>query len=396
MKNNNADYDIAVVGGGMIGSSLALMLAQAGFQMLLIDPTEPLVSIENGKLPDLRVSAINHASISLLRCINVWHRIDDRFITPYDQLEVWEWPISKLVFNASYFNLPELGFMVENWRIRQALWKGFEDCSTLTVCCPSSLVTMIREGNLWRLMLNDHSSVTSKIVIGADGENSLVRQKAGIVVNGWEYRQSCLLFTIEMNSSNKKKNITWQIFHPSGPRAFLPLYGSWASLVWYDSVANIRKLEALSLSELTHAVKTAFPTHLGAFSLHKAKSFSLVYRHINNYVTSGVALVGDAAHTVNPLAGQGANLGFLDVKTLAEILISALNRGENWDKEMVLKRYQKKRQCSNFLMQTGINLLYVMFSNDLLPIVITRNFGLMLMQKTNILKRFAVRYMQGL
>ncbi|WP_406703155.1 3-demethoxyubiquinol 3-hydroxylase [Sodalis sp.] len=393
MKTNEASYDVVVAGGGMVGGALALVLAQAKFRVLVVDPAPPM-SVANDAPPDLRVSAISCTSVALLRRIQAWQRIDDRFCVPYRRLETWEWPSSRVVFNSASLSLPELGFMVENRRLQQALWQGLADCGQLTLRCPALLDAMVHEDGRWRLTLSDGSAVTSRIVVGADGAQSWVRRQAGIAVSGWQYRQSCLLLSVE--TDGKQQDVTWQAFHPSGPRAFLPLYGQWASLVWYDGAARIRQLEKLSLPALAREVQASFPARLGAFTLHGAASFLLTRQHARDYVRPGLALVGDAAHTINPLAGQGANLGFRDAEALAEVLIEARRRDEPWGTLAVLQRYQRHRRGNNLLIQMGIDAFYTAFSNDLLPLMLARNLGLILVEHADGIKQRVLRYALGL
>lgn len=382
-----------MAGGGIVGSALALALAKAGFRVLVIDQTPPTFLPDNAP-PDLRVSAISCASVLLLRRLKVWQRIGDRFCVPYRRLETWELPFSMIAFDADSLNLPELGFMVENYRLQQALWQEFANCDSLTLLCPVSIDAMFHEGHRWRLKLSDASTVISRVVVGADGAKSWVRQQAGITISGWQYRQSCLLLSVEMKSS--QQDVTWQAFYPSGPRAFLPLYGQWASLAWYDDAARIRQLEKLSLPALAREVQSAFPTRLGPFTLHNAGSFSLTRQHASDYVKPGLALIGDAAHTINPLAGQGANLGFRDAEVLTEVLIDACRRDESWNTLEVLRRYQRRRRGDNLLMQTGMDIFYIAFSNDLLPIMLARNLGLMLAERASCIKQRVLRYALGL
>jgi 2-octaprenyl-3-methyl-6-methoxy-1,4-benzoquinol hydroxylase len=189
---------------------------------------------------------------------------------------------------------------------------------------------------------------------------------------------------------------TWQQFTPDGPRAFLPLFDRWASLVWYDSPARIRQLQAMNMAQLGQQIATHFPARLGKVTPVSAGSFPLVRRHATRYVLPGLALVGDAAHTINPLAGQGVNLGYRDVDALIDTLVASRDRAENWASEGVLKRYQRKRQKDNLLMQSGMDLFYFAFSTPVAPLRIVRNLGLMVAERSGVLKRQALKYALGL
>jgi len=181
-----------------------------------------------------------------------------------------------------------------------------------------------------------------------------------------------------------------------GPHAFLPLFDRWASLVWYDTPARIRQLQGMPMEQLQREIAREFPARLGTVTPVAAGAFPLTRRHALNYAQEGLALVGDAAHTIHPLAGQGVNLGYRDVDALIEVLCSARNQGEAWASHQVLKRYQMRRMADNFIMQSGMDLFYAGFSNDIGPLRVLRNVGLMAAQRAGGLKRQALKYALGL
>ena len=193
-----------------------------------------------------------------------------------------------------------------------------------------------------------------------------------------------------------KQDITWQHFMPSGPKAFLPLLGNEACLVWYDAPQRIRVLKRMSKEKLAEQIALTFPSRLGKITVQNANSFELTRRHAQRYFNQGIVLVGDAAHTINPLAGQGVNLGFRDVKALIEVIRSALAQQENIADDKVLARYQQKRKADNLLMQSGMDLFYKAFKEEILPLKVLRNLALVAADKTPILKKQALRYALGL
>ncbi len=201
---------------------------------------------------------------------------------------------------------------------------------------------------------------------------------------------------ITVDTGAPQQDVTWQRFFPSGPRAFLPLYDSWASLVWYDSPQRIRQLQAMPPAQLEREIAAAFPARLGPVKVHAAGSFPLTRRHAQRYVLPGLALLGDAAHTINPLAGQGVNLGYRDVDALLNVLSEARDQGEDWSSEAVLLRYQRRRRTDNLLMQSGMDLFYTAFSNNLAPLNVARNLALMAAQRAGKLKEHALKYALGL
>ncbi|MDC9819108.1 3-demethoxyubiquinol 3-hydroxylase [Pectobacterium polonicum] len=385
-------YDAIVVGGGMVGAAAALGLAQQGFQVAVIEQDMP-VPFDAASPPDLRISAIGYASVALLKALGVWPRVQQMRSAPYRRLETWEWANARVVFDAADIHLPELGFMVENRVLQRALWESLQEEEHCQCYCPATPQNLQRTDNGWCLQLADGRQLTASLVVGADGANSQVRQWAGIGISGWQYRQSCMLIGVE--TSQPQQDVTWQQFTPSGPRAFLPLFDQWGSLVWYDSPQRIRQLQAMPLTQLDKEIAAAFPERLGTVKAFSAGSFPLVRRHAQTYIKSGLVLLGDAAHTINPLAGQGVNLGYRDVEALLDVLINARNAGEEWDSERILRRYQCRRMPDNLMMQSGMDLFYNAFSNALPPLSFARNMALMVAQRAGVLKQRALKYAIG-
>lgn len=389
----NQAGEVVVIGGGMVGGALALGLAQHGFSVTVIERAAP-PAFDASAQPDVRISAISAASVSLLRSLGVWDAVQGMRAHPYSRLETWEWQNAHVAFDAAELKLPQLGYMVENNVLQVALWQALEAHPQVTLRVPASLKAMHRDHNGYQLELDDGATLTVALVIGADGANSQVRQMAGIGIHAWHYQQSCMLISVQCE--NSPGDSTWQQFTAAGPRAFLPLFDNWASLVWYDAPARIRQLQALSLPQLQREIAQHFPARLGNVTPVAAGAFPLTRRHALKYVQPGLALVGDAAHTIHPLAGQGVNLGYRDVVALLDVLASARSHGEDWASHQILKRYQMRRMADNFIMQSGMDLFYAGFSNDLGPLRVLRNVGLMAAQRAGVLKRRALKYALGL
>ena len=389
---HQTQFDVVVVGGGMVGAALASGLAQQGFQVAVLERESP-PAFNPDAPPDIRVSAIGCASVDLLKQLAVWQDVQQMRCAPYRKLETWEWQTARVRFDAASLGLPELGYMVENSVLQLALWQRLQQ-QQIDLFAPEKLHTLAQHNGGWQLTLEGGQQLTARLVVGADGANSQVRQLTGIGIQGWNYSQSCMLISVELD--REAGDTTWQHFTPDGPHALLPLYGRWASLVWYDHPARIRQLQTLSTEQLHKEVARCFPARLGSFRVQQAASFPLVRRHASRYVLPGLALVGDAAHTINPLAGQGVNLGYRDVDALIEVLTTARNQAENWSGERVLLRYQRQRQRDNLLMQSGMDLFYFAFSNRLPPLRMLRNVGLMAAERAGVLKRRALRYALGL
>lgn len=388
------NYDVVVVGGGLIGAAMAVGLAQSGWSVALLEHQWP-IAFDVGSIPELRVSAIGYASVNLLKQLGVWQDVELMRCTAYRRLETWEQPGSSVVFDAAALLLPELGFMVENRVLQLALWQQLAKYPNLTLLCPATLQNMERIDNqYWQLTLDQQPPIQAHLVIGADGAGSLVRRLAMIGTYGWQYRQSCLLITVETETS--QQDVTWQQFFPSGPRAFLPLFDHWASLVWYDNPQRIYQLQAMPLRQLNKEILQAFPTRLGSVNALAAASFPLVRHHAQRYMKPGLALLGDAAHTIHPLAGQGVNLGYRDVAVLLAVLNSARELAQPWHSESVLSDYQRRRRADNLIMQSGMDFFYATFSNSLPPVRMMRNLALMMVQRSQRLKSYALKYALGL
>ncbi|MNZ75014.1 2-octaprenyl-3-methyl-6-methoxy-1,4-benzoquinol hydroxylase [compost metagenome] len=272
-----------------------------------------------------------------------------------------------------------------------ALLRRMEDFPNIQTHTPAAVVRLQQSAGHASLLLDDGTELQARWVLACDGAESLTRRLAGIGVSRFEYRQHCMLINID--TEFEQEDITWQQFTPSGPRAFLPLPGRHGSLVWYDSPARIRALAAMSNEALAAEVRRHFPARLGGFQVTGKGSFPLVRRHANHYHAGRVVLLGDAAHTINPLAGQGVNLGFKDVACWAELLGKA---GADWHDITLASRYERRRRPDNLLMQSGMDLFYGVFSNDIGPLRLTRNLALTLADKAGPLKEMALRYALGL
>ncbi|WP_395496551.1 FAD-dependent monooxygenase [Arsenophonus endosymbiont of Lipoptena cervi] len=392
------NYDIIVVGAGMIGAAMAIGLAKEGWKILLLEHSNLLEKSFNPLSPPyLRVSALNYATVSLLKQLGVWDDVINMRVAPYRRLDTWEKDNTHVIFEAKNLFIPELGYIVENHILKLALWQQFNKYYNITLLCPYSLISIKRKNKQWILSLkneNQHLQVFTKLIIAADGANSQIRSLVGIGTNGWQYNQLCLLITIHMEQ--KQKDIIWQQFFPSGPRAFLPLFDHWACLVWYDKPTKVRNLQSMSLKQIQKEIILAFPKRLGIFEVISKGSFSFNRHHASNYVKTGLALIGDAAHSINPLAGQGVNLGYRDINSLLNVLINAKEHLIPIYEKKTLLIYQTDRIHDNKLMQMSIDAIYTIFSSHLTCTIIIRTVILKLVQKNKKLKNYILKYALGL
>ncbi|WP_429085461.1 FAD-dependent oxidoreductase [Aeromonas veronii] len=382
--------DIAIVGAGMVGAATACLLAAQGLSVRVIETQLPEHYAPEQPL-DLRVSAISQASVALLEQAGAWHHLQQMRLCPYRRLETWELDGFATRFNAADLGLPQLGYIIENRLVQLALLKRMEDFPTIQTHTPAAVTSLRQSADEAVLTLDDGTELAARWVLACDGAESHTRKLAGIGVSRFEYRQHCMLINIDTDFA--QEDITWQQFTPSGPRAFLPLTGQHGSLVWYDSPARIRSLAAMSNDALAAEVRRHFPSRLGGFTVTGKGSFPLVRRHANDYHAGRVVLLGDAAHTINPLAGQGVNLGFKDVACWVDLLQGA---GADWHQAVLAERYERRRRPDNLLMQSGMDLFYGVFSNEIGPLKLARNLALNLADKAGPFKEMALRYALGL
>ncbi|VFP83204.1 FAD-dependent monooxygenase [Candidatus Erwinia haradaeae] len=384
--------EIIIVGGGMIGAALASGLSQHGFEVVVLEAASPPI-FNPLSYPDLRISAITAASVSLLKKIGVWPRVLIMRCAPYRTQEIWEYQIARVIFNAQSLGLSELGYMVENHVLKYALSQQLYTQS-VPIFYNTRLIDLQKRKDYWNLILNNGKNLQARLVVGADGAYSQVRQLVNITWYSWRYAQSCLL--ISVYCSYNPGDSTWQQLTPSGPRAFLPLFGRWALLVWYDEPAQLHRLQSLTMSQLQKEIQRHFPSRVGKVNPLATTTLPLYRSHAKHYILSGLALVGDAAHTLHPLAGQGVNLGYRDVSALITVLREAREHSDQWASIEVLQRYQEKRQKDNYLMQNGIDLLNLTFSHTCLPFTMVRNLGFIIANHAGKLKKDMLSYGLGL
>ncbi|VFP80565.1 2-octaprenyl-3-methyl-6-methoxy-1,4-benzoquinol hydroxylase [Candidatus Erwinia haradaeae] len=384
--------EVVIIGGGLTGAALASGLKKYGFDVAVIEQ-EDAPSFNPLSNPDLRVSAISGASVNLLKQLEVWPQVLRMRCAPYRVQEIWEYSMARVTLDARSLGLTELGYIVENHVLKYALSKRLYH-QNVFLLYKTRLKNLQRINGIWHISLDNGKILQAYLIVGADGAHSQVRKLANIGIRGWQYAQSCML--ISVRCLNHPGNITWQKLTPEGPRAFLPLFGSWASLVWYGEHNYIKKLKLMNMLQLKREIRLHFPDRIGNIIPIIAGSFVLNCSHAMNYILPGLVLVGDAAHTVHPLTGQGVNLGYRDVSTLITILKEARYQSDHWWSIKVLQSYQHQRQKDNHLMQNGIDLLYRIFSNQCLSVKIIRNLGLIVANNAGAIKNDVLAYMLGL
>ena len=396
-------FDFCINGGGMVGATLALGLAQQQFKVAVIEPYLP-ASFKPEDGPDLRVSAISEASVTLLKALGAWEHIAAMRVKPYTGLSVWDDPAHRTDFTAHSIDMPQLGFFVENRLLQLGCHKALMQFDNVEIISGQK-VEDIRLTNTANVNLSNGRTLEAKWLVGADGANSQVRKAAGIGTTGWQYAQQAMGITIRME--NAVKPITWQQFTSSGPKAFLPMFDNYASLVWYDTPDELKRIKSLKPSQLESEILKTFPEELtkgkNSFSVIDKAIFPLTRSHANHYVKGCCVLIGDAAHTINPLAGQGVNLGFKDVEAFLSVSSNFKTNSTANDlltdgafSQMLFSNYERPRKRDNLMMMTAMDGFYTLFSNDVAPIKWIRNQLLSVAQRIEPAKQEVLKYAIGL
>ena len=377
---------VIVVGGGMVGAAAAVKLAKQGCQVTvleqrIINAADVLASDK----VDIRISAINRFSENLLDELGAMATLRAHRHAPYQQLEAFERADDNLLFDCHDINTTHLGHLIENKLIQASIWQQFaaHNIEVLEISQPLSAI----EHNDQQITLHyAEQRFCADLVVAADGGQSMLRQKAGIGVTGWQYGQHCMGVLIKLDAPQQVK--TWQQFKPTGPVAFLPMQAPYANLIWYDDGSKLQSLKKLTHTEIKQQVLDNFPPLVGDFEVIEHAVFPLARQHANRYSQGRIVLVGDAAHTINPLAGQGVNLGFQDVVALADKLSNVDDIGA----AQHLKQYEHSRRKANLLMMSMMDACYFGFSNQVTPLQWARSRFLKMANTTGPVKNWVLKY----
>ena len=388
--------DVAIVGGGMVGLAVACGLQGSGLRVAVLEQRvpEPLAA---DAPPQLRVSAINAASEKLLTRLGVWQDILSRRASCYHGMEVWDKDsFGHISFDDQSMGYSHLGHIVENSVIHYALWNKAQQSSDITLLAPAELQQVAWGENETFLTLKDGSMLTARLVIGADGANSWLRNKADIPLTFWDYQHHALVATIRTEEPHDA--VARQVFHGEGILAFLPLSDPHlCSIVWSLSPEEAQRMQQASEDEFNRALNIAFDNRLGLCKVESARQvFPLTGRYARQFAAHRLVLVGDAAHTIHPLAGQGVNLGFMDAAELIAELKRLHRQGKDIGQYIYLRRYERSRKHSAAVMLAGMQGFRELFAGANPAKKLLRDIGLKLADTLPGVKPQLIRQAMGL
>ena len=383
------EFDVVIIGGGLVGLSLARALSNSGLTQALIEP-QPPAPLRAGAGWDSRVYALSPGSAGFLEDCGAWERLPRERIGQIETMRVYgDEPGARLEFSAYDAGLRELAFIVENRRLQHALWEAARD-QDLRVFCPARWTALEFHEDRVSVRLEDGTELAARLVIGADGAESAVRARAGIAVRAADYRQLGVVANFSCEKAHR--DVAFQWFMRDGVLALLPLPGNRVSMVWSIAEKRGRRLLALSAAALAAEVESASGGALGALQvITPAAGFPLRLQRVTQFTKPRLALVGDAAHNVHPLAGQGVNLGFRDARALAGVLRERGPQGDCGD-HALLRRYERMRKEDVLAMQVATDGLQKLFSSDAVFLTRARNAGLKLVDRQPWLKSFLVHH----
>ena len=387
------DYDLAIVGGGIVGLTLACALKDSGLSVVLIEAKPHSVAAAKGQ-----AYAVHMLSRRIFEGIGIWDKILPQIAT-YRQVRLTDADHPGVVeFQPADLGTEALGYVAEHQALLTPLQEFLQECTNVFYLCPAEVVkTQYEPGGVEIDLKVDGESRTirTRLLVAADGARSRIRTAAGINTRGWQYWQSCIVAFVKPEKPHN--DTAYERFWPSGPFAILPLPGNRCRIVWTAPHEEAKALVALDDEQFLAELSLRYGDQMGQLELEGSRFvFSVQLMQSDRYVLPRLALIGDAAHCCHPVGGQGLNMGIRDAAALAQVLQLAHNQGEDIGDLPVLKRYERWRKQENLTILGFTDLLDRMFSNNWLPVVVVRRLGLWMLQRVRPLKKFALQLMTGL
>ncbi len=388
--------DVVIGGGGMVGATLALALAQGGLTVTVVDPM-PQAAALDAKF-DGRVSALSYSSVRMLDALGVWDELAPH-AQPIIDILVTDAPLGgapspfSLHFDSAEIGEP-MGYIAENRHIRQALFAALGRAKSVTFVPPASLTALVAGADGIAATLSNGGTINARLAIAADGRDSPMREEMGIRTIAWSYPQTGIVATVEHERPHN--GVAYEHFLPSGPFAILPLPGNRSSLVWTEREDAAPAMMKLPDAEFDAEIARRFGSHLGAVKAVGPRwSYPLRFHLARGFVARRFALAGDSAHGIHPIAGQGLNLGFKDAAALAECALDTARLGLDFGGADTLARYERWRRFDSVTLAASTDALNRLFSNDIAPLRLARDFGIGMVDAMGPLRRLFMRHAGG-
>ena len=395
-EKNIESVEACIVGGGLIGLTLAIALSSSGIEVALIDQ----VDLQDTISPEFdgRATAISNGSAQVIKGIGLWNLVSDQ-LSPINDIRVSDKnSLFFLHYDHKEIGDDPLGYIIENRLLRQSLLKKIKDQDLIKLFAPSKITEINKSLNNVKLKLADGREIKTQLLLACDGKNSSLRDFIGIPITNWNYNQSSIVFSVYHEISHN--NLAHELFLPGGPFAILPMLDMngrhRSAVVWTDSKNLIPSLLALKEGEFISELYKRFGDHFGKLEIVCSKwTYPLSLSHAQRYIDHRFALVGDAAHAIHPIAGQGLNMGIRDIAALSEVIVDARRLGADIGLDETLSAYERWRRFDNLVLAVVTDTINKLFSNNIPPIRTARRFGLGAVNEIAPIRRVLMRHAMG-